>query len=139
MLRLKPDAPGRVAGALRDVLVACAQLAVSRGITTLPAAIEDETAASMLELTAEQAASGSPGSASGFAPPVAYASSAAFDRDEDAAALSALAPLMAIAHPAAPGRPAGGEEDYDERYALGGGYHDLDEEDPDEVRGPVVP
>jgi hypothetical protein len=33
--------------AARDVLVACAQLAVTRGITELPAGIEDETAASM--------------------------------------------------------------------------------------------
>ena len=85
----------------RDVLVACAQVAVSRGITALPADIEDETAVSMLELTAAQPASGSPGTAGGSAPPVAYASSAAFDRDEDAATLSAIALLMALAHPAA--------------------------------------
>ena len=52
----------------------------------------------MLELTAAQSANGSPGTADGFAPPVAYAGSAAFDRDEDAAPLSAIAPLMAIAH-----------------------------------------
>jgi hypothetical protein len=85
----------------RDVLVACAQVAVSRGITALPADIEDETAVSMLELTAAQPASGSPGTAGGSAPPVAYASSAAFDRDENAATLSAIALLMALAHPAA--------------------------------------
>ena len=53
----------------RDVLVACAQVAVSRGITALPADIEDETAVSMLELTAAQPASGSPGTAGGSAPP----------------------------------------------------------------------
>jgi hypothetical protein len=52
----------------RDVLVACAQVAVSRGITALPADIEDETAVSMLELTAAQPASGSPGTAGGSAP-----------------------------------------------------------------------
>jgi hypothetical protein len=132
---ITPLWPQVVPEAARDVLVACAQLAVSRGITALPAGIEDETAAAMLELTAAQPASGSPGTAGGFAPPVAYASSAAFDRDEDAATLSALALLMALAHPAAPGRPAGDdEEDYNERYALSG-YNDLDEEDPDEVRG----
>jgi hypothetical protein len=63
---------------------------------------------------------------------VAYASSAAFDRDEDAATLSAITLLMAIAHPAAPARPADGEEDYDGRYALVG-WNDLDESDPDEI------
>jgi len=93
--------PQVVPEAARDVLVACAQLAVTRGITALPAAIEDETAASMLALTAAQPASGSPGTAGGFAPPVACASSAAFDRDEDAATLAAIALLMALAHPAA--------------------------------------
>jgi hypothetical protein len=55
----------------------------------------------MLELIATQSASGSPGTSGGFASPVAYASSAAFGRDEDAATLSAVALLMAIAHPAA--------------------------------------
>ena len=87
--------------AARDVLVTCAELAVTRGITALPASTDDITAGAMLELTAEWAASGGPGPAAGFAPHVAYASSAAFDRDEDAATLAAVALLMAVAHPAA--------------------------------------
>ena len=60
---IAPLWPQVVPEAARDVLVACAQLAVTRGITALPAGIEDETAASMLELTAAQPASGSPGTA----------------------------------------------------------------------------
>ncbi len=46
--------------AARDVLVACAQLAVTRGITELPASIEDQTAAAMLELTAAWSLSEAP-------------------------------------------------------------------------------
>ena len=98
---IAPLWPQVVPEAARDVLVACAQLAVTCGITELPAGIEDQTAAGMLELTATQPASGSPETAGGFAPHVAYASSAAFDRDEDAATLAAIALLMAVAHPAA--------------------------------------
>jgi hypothetical protein len=131
---ITPLWPQVVPEAARDVLVACAQLAVTRGITASPG---DVTAGAMLELTAEWAASGEPGPAAGFAPHVAYASSAAFDRDEDAGTLAAVSLLMAIAHPAAPARRADGEDDdeeYDERYSLAG-YSDLDEADPDEVRG----
>jgi hypothetical protein len=87
--------------AARDVLVACALQAVARGIIDLPASIDDITAGAMLELTAGWVAAGSPGAR--FTPPVAYASSAAFDRDEDAATLAAVSLLMAVAHPAAGG------------------------------------
>jgi hypothetical protein len=95
--------PQVVPEAARDVMVACAQLAVSRGITELPADVDDMTAASMLELTAEWAA-GRPTPAVWVAPPVAYASAAAFDRDQDAATLSAVSLLLALAHPTAPAR-----------------------------------
>jgi hypothetical protein len=37
-----------------------------------------------------------------FTPPAAYASSAAFDRSEDAETFTAVALLMALAHPPAP-------------------------------------
>jgi hypothetical protein len=97
---ITPLWPRVVPEAARDVLVACAELAVTRGVTALPAGIADETAAGILELAA---ASSSPALVGGFIPHVAYASSAAFDRDEDAATLSAVALLIAVAHPAAPG------------------------------------
>ncbi len=88
--------------AARDVLTTCAQIAVSRGVTELPASAGSITAATVLELTAEWVAAGSPGPGARFTPPVAYASSAAFDRDEDAETLAAVALLLAVAHPAAP-------------------------------------
>lgn len=65
---ITPLWPQVVPEAARDVLVACGQLAVTRGITALPAGIEDETAAAMLELAAAQPASGSPPPGGGFAP-----------------------------------------------------------------------
>jgi hypothetical protein len=57
----------------------------------------------MLQLTAEWVAAGSPDPGARFTPPVAYASSAAFDRGEDADTLAAVALLLAVAHPAGPG------------------------------------
>jgi hypothetical protein len=95
---ITPLWPQVVPEAARDVLVACAQLAVGRGITALPASTGDITAGAMLELTAGWVAAGSPSAR--FTPPVAYASSTAFDRDEDAATLAAVSLLMAVAHPA---------------------------------------
>ena len=89
--------------AARDVLITCAQIAVSRGVTELPASAGNITAATVLELTAEWVAAGSPGPGARFTPPVAYASSAAFDRDEDAETLAAVCLLLAVAHPAVPG------------------------------------
>ncbi len=101
---LTPLWPRVVPEAARDVLTTCAQIAVSRGVTELPATVDNVTAAAVLELTAEWAAAGSPGPGARFTPPVAYASSAAFDRDEDAGTLAAVALLLAVAHPAAPAR-----------------------------------
>jgi hypothetical protein len=89
--------------AARDVLVTCAQIAVSCGITNLanlPAGAGSITAQAMLDLTAEWVAAGSPGPGARPTPPVAYASSAAFDRDEDAETFAAVALLLAVAHPA---------------------------------------
>jgi hypothetical protein len=101
---LTPLWPRVVPEAARDVLVTCAQIAVSRGVTELPATAGNVTAAAVLELTAEWAAAGSTDPGARFTPPVAYASSAAFDRDEDAETFAAAALLLAVAHPAAPAR-----------------------------------
>lgn len=99
---LTPLWPRVVPEAARDVLITCAQIAVNRGITGLSADIDNITAATMLELTAEWAAAGSPDSGARFTPPAAYASSAAFDRTEDAETFAAVAVLLAVAHPAGP-------------------------------------
>jgi hypothetical protein len=101
---LTPLWPRVVPEAARDVLTTCAQIAVGRGVTELPGAAGNITAATVLELTAEWAAAGSPDPGARFTPPVAYASSAAFDRAEDAETLAAVALLMAVAHPAGPAR-----------------------------------
>lgn len=99
---LTPMWPQVVPEAARDVLMTCAQLAVSRGVTELPPTVSNITAATMLELTAGWVAAGSPGPGARFTPPAAYASSAAFDRFEDAETFAAVALLMAVAHPPAP-------------------------------------
>ena len=99
---LTPMWPQVVPEAARDVLMTCAQLAVSRGVTELSPAVSNITAATMLELTAGWAAAGSPGPGARFTPLAAYASSAAFDRSEDAETFAAVALLMALAHPPAP-------------------------------------
>ena len=96
--------PHVVPEAARDVLTTCAQIAVSRGVTELPASVGNITAATVLELTAEWVAAGSRDPGARFTPPVAYASSVAFDRDEDAETFAAVALLLAVAHPAAPAR-----------------------------------
>jgi hypothetical protein len=99
---LTPMWPQVVPEAARDVLMTCAQIAVSRGVTDLVPAVSNITAATMLELTAGWVAAGSPGPGARFTPPAAYASSAAFDRSEDAETFAAVALLMALAHPAVP-------------------------------------
>jgi hypothetical protein len=87
--------------AARDVLVTCAQIAVNDGITRLPDTIGNITARTMLELTAGWVAAGSPDPGARMTPPAAYASSAAFDRDEDEETFAAVALLLAVAHPSA--------------------------------------
>ncbi len=99
---LTPLWPHVVPEAARDVLITCAQIAVGRGVTDLPPSVDNITAATMLELTAGWVAVGSPGPAVRFTPPTAYASSAAFDRDEDELTFEAVALLLAVAHPAGP-------------------------------------
>jgi hypothetical protein len=106
--------------AVRDVLVSCAELAAAAG-AGLPDDDADGvdargmiTARDTLELAAGHAAAGSPSKR--FAPHVAYASSAAFDRDEDAATLDAVCVLIALAHPAGsagmPADPADEDDDW---------------------------
>jgi hypothetical protein len=63
---LTPIWPQVVPEAARDALTACAQIAVSRGVTELPPAVSNITAATMLELTAGWAAAGSPGPGARF-------------------------------------------------------------------------
>jgi hypothetical protein len=106
---LTPMWPQVVPEAARDVLLACAQIAVGRGVTDLPSTVDNITAATMLKLTAGWVAAGGPDAGPRFTPPTAYASSAAFDRDEDAETFAAVALLLAVAHPALP------ELDDDER------------------------
>ena len=107
---LTPLWPRVVPEVARDVLTTCAQIAVSRGVTGLPASAGSITAATVLELTAGWVAAGNPGPGARFTPPVAYASSVAFDRDEDAGTLAAVALLLAVAHPAAPARELAGDD-----------------------------
>ena len=103
---LTPLWPHVVPEAARDVLVTCAQIAVNCGITdltNLPAGVGSITAQTMLDLTAEWVAAGSPDPGARPTQPAAYASSAAFDRDEDAETFAAVALLLAVAHPSGPG------------------------------------
>ena len=109
---LTPLWPRVVPEAARDVLVTCAQLAVSQGITRLPDSAGSITAATMLELTAEWVAAGSPDPGARMTPPAAYASSAAFDRTEDAETFAAVALLLAVAHPAEAARELDDDDDW---------------------------
>jgi hypothetical protein len=115
--------PRTVPEAARDVLVACAGLAVTRHVVAVPDELgelgESLTggsliASAMLELTAEWDADERPPPASGrFTPPVAYASSCAFDRDEDATVLDAVCVLLTLAQPAG---DVASPEDWDADY-----------------------
>jgi hypothetical protein len=108
--------------AARDVLITCAELAVGRNVASVPAeAGPDVIADAMLELTAGWVAAGRPSSR--FTPPAAYASSAAFDRDDDKATFAAVCLLLALAHPASEAAyPAAGDYDgeWDEYDEYGG-------------------
>lgn len=85
--------------AARDVLIACAEVAADNGITSVPnGAGTDMIADTMLEMTASWIADGRPSGR--FTPAAAYASSAAFDRDDDKATFAAVCLLLALAHPA---------------------------------------
>ena len=66
---LTPLWPHVVPEAARDVLVTCAQIAVGRGVTELPAGLSSVTAAAVLELTAEWVAAGSPDPPAGLRRP----------------------------------------------------------------------
>lgn len=88
----------------------------------------------MLELTADWVASGSPERPGAVSPPAAYASSAAFDRDEDAETVAAASLLLlAVAHPARLAATPATMDEYDDadcRYGYAG-YADWgDEDDP---------
>lgn len=103
-----------VPGAARDVLVACADLAVTSQVTSLPeAAGVSEIAAGMLDLTVTWDAGGR---SLGFTSPLAFASSCAFGRDDEDAVLEAVCVLLALAH------PAGTAPDEDDRWGSWDGY-----------------
>lgn len=97
--------------AARDVMLTCAETACEAGVREVPGAVADmlpgelDGAAGMLELTAEWIAAGRPErAAGGFAPPYAFASSVAFDRDEDTETLASVSVLLTLAHLALPVR-----------------------------------
>jgi hypothetical protein len=94
--------------AARDVLVAAAELACRAGVTEVPAELgevyagELDGAEGMLALTREWLAETyASDRREATPPPVAFASSVAFDRDEDAETLTSLAVLLVLAHVAA--------------------------------------
>jgi len=91
----------------RDALCHAARAAVLDGVTAVPMPDADFTASTLLEMTAEWLAAnpghevtgppiGFPGN-----PPLVFASSVAFDRDEDAETLYSLAVLCVLAEMAA--------------------------------------
>ena len=91
----------------RDALCSAARAAVTGGITTVPMRDADFTASTLLEMTAEWLAANPghevTGAPVGFPanPPLVFASSCAFDRDEDAETLRSLAVLCVLAEMAA--------------------------------------
>lgn len=105
--------------AVRDVLVVSGTAAYERGIRGLPDGLADRTAEWLIEMITDCRAGtlASPGPG-GFSPPEAFASSVAFDRDEDAETFATLAVVLALAETAAApdelGEPDEPEpEDYD--------------------------
>jgi hypothetical protein len=102
--------PNVVPETARDVMLAAARIACDAGVRQVPEAIletlpnmQTMTADAVLQLTVEWVDAGEPYPGAGFTPPVAYASSAAFDREEDEETLVSLAVLLALAHLALPG------------------------------------
>src|SRR5260221_6215101 len=99
------------------VLLAAAELAVVAGVSAVPQAAAAGFAAGhldgadgMLQLTGEWLAAGRPRRRPRgvFAPPFAFATSVAFDRDADDQTLTSLAVLLTLAHlvfPPARSRP----------------------------------
>lgn len=87
----------------RDALCIAARAAVVGGITEVPVRDPDFTASTMLELTAELLAADPGHQVTGapigprMNPPLAFASSCAFDREEDAETLHSLAVLCVLA------------------------------------------
>lgn len=112
---ITPMWPQLVPEVARDVLMTSARLTVARGVTELPAGTEDPTAATTLELTATWVAAGSPDPGGRGGPPSAWASSVAFDRDEEPELLAAVCLLLALAHPPAPARDDD-RDDFDSFY-----------------------
>jgi hypothetical protein len=109
-IRLAEVWPHVVPETARDVMLAAARIACDARLRQVPEAIleafpntQTMTADAVLELTAEWVDAGEPDPGAGFTPPVAYASSAAFDRDEDEETLVSLAVLLTLAHLAIPG------------------------------------
>jgi hypothetical protein len=100
----------------RDVMCIAARDAAIAGTATIPAPLEDMTAECLLEMTAEwlaahpghQVVNDAPIGLPEVCPPLAFASSCAFDREEDAETLRTVAVLYAVAFAAQ--KNAGGEK-----------------------------
>lgn len=105
---------------VRDVLIGATELASELGITEVPEDLSAELAElypgeldgadGMLDLMTEWVNAGRPIGPGAFTPPVAFASSTAFDRDEDEETLTSLAVLLAISHLALAEREAAERE-----------------------------
>jgi hypothetical protein len=94
--------------AARDVMLAAAEMACQAGVTEVPAEVAEVYAGELdgadgtLSMMRDWLAAGRPEPTNGpFTPPLAFASSVAFDRDEDAETLTSLSVLLVLAHVAA--------------------------------------
>lgn len=99
---LAPLWPNVPPEAVRDVLVVSGTAAYDHGLRGLPDGLDDQTAGWLMEMIVDcrtgRLASPGPG---GMSPPVAFASSVAFDRSEDAETFETLAVVLALAETAA--------------------------------------
>jgi hypothetical protein len=136
--------------AARDVMVTAAGMACAAGVTTVPGPITEmlpgelHAAGGMLALTAEWRAETYPSDRHagvpmrpGIAmpPPLALASSVAFDRAEDRETCSSVSVLLTLAHLAIPGRVSLSDAEADRlagHQGADGYYREDDEPEPEE-------
>jgi len=101
---LAPLWPRTPPEAVRDAMVTAAEMAYHRGARGLPDGLADQTADWLMEMVCECRATGL---GDRMAAPVAFVSSVAFDREEDAETFTSLAVVLAIAEASDPGRDPG--------------------------------
>lgn len=82
---------------VRDILLLTAEICCNSGLSKLPDWLDTSHAKWMLEVTQGWIDAGKP-TTPNFSPPYAYASSVAFDRNEDTETLDTVAVLLTIAH-----------------------------------------